>query len=259
MKIVSWNCRYGLTKEKITALFAAEYKADLYAIQEVTNNEDTLADFKDLGENQDLYGDHKEFEWNDKKGGDLGIAIFSKKYKIERISGNWNKYRYVVPYSICRANGEEICKVIHIWTKTADKNLNDSEDYIQQVIHACEDDSLKSILFPENKKAIWLGDFNSSLQLSQKRYKALHEKFLKIMDKHGYKSAWHLANHVEHGKERPNNRTFFQQYITTNSFFNDYIFINPDVCSLKKSSVAHFKQFIGISDHCPIMAELELK
>lgn len=114
MKIVSWNCNYGLTESKIIALQNSEYgNADITAIQEI-----------------------------------------------------------------------------------------DNKDYIQQVIRACEDDSLKSILFPKVNNAIWLGDFNSSLQLRQEKYKNLHQHFLDIMESCGYKSAWHLYNNVEHGKER---------------------------------------------------------
>ena len=43
MKIVSWNCHYGLTKENIEQLFKAENGkfagADVYAFQEVLENE----------------------------------------------------------------------------------------------------------------------------------------------------------------------------------------------------------------------------
>lgn len=160
----------------------------------------------------------------------------------------------------CSRLKDLLFRIIHIWTKTADKNPNDNEDYIQQVIHACEDDSLKSILFPESNNAIWLGDFNSSLQLRQEKYKNLHQQFLDIMENRGYKSAWHLYNNVEHGKERTEDRTFYQKYRNKiKSYFNDYIFVNPNAFDVKKSSVANSNQFAGLSDHCPIMAEVELK
>lgn len=86
MKIVSWNCHMGLKNEKVSKLLNNEnfVDADIYAIQECEEKDITPEIEKSLGKLQDSwYGDHKEYEWYHR--GDLGIALFSNKYKIERI------------------------------------------------------------------------------------------------------------------------------------------------------------------------------
>ena len=88
MKIISWNCHYGFTKDKQDRIreFARKHDdADIYLIQEARENDIiNLTDFP----HRHWYGDHAEFGACHKaraNSGDLGIAIMSNKYEIKRV------------------------------------------------------------------------------------------------------------------------------------------------------------------------------
>lgn len=72
MRIITWNCRYGFSKEKID--YIAELHPDLLVIQECMESD--MIECKKVWLNVDWYGDHLEFS-KYRKGGDLGIGIFS--------------------------------------------------------------------------------------------------------------------------------------------------------------------------------------
>lgn len=117
MKIVTWNCHYGLTKKK--AQKVADWAgADIYFIQEVEKN-DACKEVEDkLGRMCHWYGDHKEYDAYGGKG-DLGIAIFSKEWTAKRINKGTERFRYVVPYMITKNDGSKKFIAFHVWTKPA--------------------------------------------------------------------------------------------------------------------------------------------
>ena len=120
---------------------------------------------KSLGKLQDSwYGDHKEYEWYHR--GDLGIALFSNKYKIERIKKGEERFRYVVPYKVTDKETLETFILVHIWTKTKDREQNQNEDYLMLFLNAVKDPEYSQYLFPADNKVIWLGDFNWNAQLT---------------------------------------------------------------------------------------------
>ena len=185
MKICTWNCRYGLTPEKAAHLCKEGYNADIYAIQEydMLNNKPISEIEKCLGQLQDKYGDGQEYKHNDKSGGDLGVALFSNTYRIERIYGNTVPYRYVVPYKVTSKDTNESFTLVHVWTKIAGQEANQKQDYIMQVTGAIEDPTYSKSLIPEDNKVLWIGDFNSSMQLKDEADKNNHAVFLENMEK----------------------------------------------------------------------------
>jgi hypothetical protein len=88
MKIVSWNCRYGFTPEKVQAI--GVYDADILVIQEC--REKDWEQEKSKWPSNDFYCDRID--------SDLGIAVFSKKYTVTRGSNFDKGSRYVIPYTI---------------------------------------------------------------------------------------------------------------------------------------------------------------
>ncbi|WP_432999621.1 endonuclease/exonuclease/phosphatase family protein [Treponema vincentii] len=204
MKICTWNCRYGLTLEKAAYLCQAGYNADIYAIQEydMRNNKPIHEIEKHLGQLQDKYGDGREYRDNAESGGDLGLALFSNTYRIERIYSNTIPYRYVVPYKVTCKETNESFMLIHVWTKIADLKANQKQDYIMQVIGALENPTYNKLLIPEDNKALWIGDFNSSMQLKNEIDKNNHTRFLETMKKYGLVSAYHTNRQKKTWKGR---------------------------------------------------------
>ena len=259
MKICTWNCRYGLTPEKAAHICQAGYNADIYAIQEydMLNNKPINEIEKHLGQLQDKYGDGREYGANAESGGDLGLALFSNTYQIERIYSNTIPYRYVVPYKVTCKETNESFTCIHVWTKIAGPKANQKQDYIMQVIGALEDPTYNKLLIPEDNKALWIGDFNSSMQLKNEIDKNNHTRFLETMKKYGLVSAYHTNRQKKHGKE--DQFTFIGTYRNGQQrFFNDYIFYHHDRFKCKTVTIGRFNTFSFFSDHCPVLAELQL-
>ncbi len=259
MKICTWNCRYGLTPEKAAHICQAGYNADIYAIQEydMLNNKPINEIEKHLGQLQDKYGDGREYGANAESGGDLGLALFSNTYQIERIYSNTIPYRYVVPYKVTCKETNESFTCIHVWTKIAGPKANQKQDYIMQVIGALEDPTYNKLLIPEDNKALWIGDFNSSMQLKNEIDKNNHTRFLENMKKYGLVSAYHTNRQKKHGEE--DQFTFIGTYRNGQQrFFNDYIFYHHDRFKCKTVTIGRFNTFSFFSDHCPVLAELQL-
>ena len=259
MKICTWNCRYGLTPEKAAHICQAGYNADIYAIQEydMLNNKPINEIEKHLGQLQDKYGDGREYGANAESGGDLGLALFSNTYQIERIYSNTIPYRYVVPYKVTCKETNESFTCIHVWTKIAGPKANQKQDYIMQVIGALEDPTYNKLLIPEDNKALWIGDFNSSMQLKNEIDKNNHTRFLETMKKYGLVSAYHTNRQKKHGEE--DQFTFIGTYRNGQQrFFNDYIFYHHDRFKCKTVTIGRFNTFSFFSDHCPVLAELQL-
>lgn len=261
MKIVSWNCHMGLKNEKVSKLLNNEnfVDADIYAIQECEEKDITPEIEKSLGKLQDSwYGDHKEYEWYHR--GDLGIALFSNKYKIERIKKGEERFRYVVPYKVTDKETLETFILVHIWTKTKDREQNQNEDYLMFVLNAVKDPEYSQYLFPADNKVIWLGDFNWSAQLTssfvQKKFKEFEQGISEKLS-----SAYHEFNNFALGTEEI--RTFFDT--RARAYFNDYIFVGKNAFEIESAFVGSEKEWALTdcdrtysSDHCPVMAEVNL-
>ncbi len=262
MKIVSWNCHMGLTIDKVHKLQKDENfaDADIYAIQECEEKDITPEIENSLGKLQDSwYGDHKEYEWYHK--GDLGIALFSNKYKIERIYKGEERFRYVVPYKVTDKVSLDTFTLVHIWTKTKDRAQNQNEDYLMFVLNAMKDPEYSQYLFPADNKVIWLGDFNWSAQLTSSFAKKKFKEFEQgISEK--LSSAYHEFNNLALGEE--DIRTFFDT--RSRAYFNDYIFVGKNAFEIESAIVGSKDNWLHSecndrygSDHCPVMVHLALR
>ena len=262
MKIVSWNCEKGLTLNKVKLLLNNEKfnGADIYAIQECKESDINSEIEEKLGHSQgSWYGDHKEYEWYRK--GDLGIALFSDKFNIERMNTGEELYRYVIPYKITDKESLKSFILIHIWTKKKNKIGNQNEDYLLAVLNAMKDEKYKKFLFPYDNEVVWLGDFNCSYQVRDIWSKEKFKEFDTIITKNLY-SSYHQSRRLTLGQEEE--MTYFDR--KSNSFFNDYIFVGKNSFEITNSCVGSEKGWSVTdcnkafsSDHCPVMAEIIIK
>lgn len=250
MKIVSWNCHYGLDankfKEVVTNSTFAD--ADVYAFQEVLENEFiSISDFEKGCEYKyrHWYGDHEEYgDCHIPRGaeGDLGIVLISKTYKIQRFDQGRIKFRYVVPYVLTdNKNENKKFILIHVWTKSK------PDGYIKPIYDALE--YYKEQFENEDiKKIVMLGDFNFGIDFDNKQ----HKKELKnIEDKI-----------KERGLKRDDKFTdckTFRYARNGNFYFNDCIYTTENI-TVNKIEIGNKEDWIenNLSDHCPIMAKLEI-
>ena len=231
MKIVSWNCRNGLTEEKANIILKEYPDTDIFVIQEC--REQDINAFKIDWKYKHWLGDDKE------KFSDLGIAVFSKGYDLEFIDTLNREFRYVVPYKLTVNN--KLIVLVAVWTKPIpyyyDENVTKAISYYKD-------------LFLED--AIIIGDFNTGYsEKHKKRYSDLCENL------NGFKNC--ALGKTEEFKE-----TFFS-YRMNSLYLNDFCFVSESLYANTKVIKIHDdwgknqygqKCWNG-SDHCPIMVEFD--
>ena len=116
LRIVSWNCRNGLSINKAKVILAEFPDVDIFVIQEC-KREDIYA-FEHDWKFKNWHGDDQEYS-------DLGIAIFSRKYEVEFTKIFDRNFRYVVPYTV--KTDIRSFTLFTVWTKPVpvfyDKNV----------------------------------------------------------------------------------------------------------------------------------------
>lgn len=243
MKIVSWNCRYGLTDEKMDSLKKFCNNVDVYALQEVKENDVINRDYFKY---RHWYGDHAEFgdcHVPRANTGDLGIAIFSNTYKIERIDEGRERFRYVLPYKLM--NDKEEFILINIWTKSF------PEYYSESIIPALQ--YYKEYL--KGKPIVMIGDFNFGRTIDDIFFVEFDDEVNKISN---------LSKPIECIKKQ--NTDTYYSFDSKKYYFNDCLYFTKH-WNLIAYKVGNRDEWIRIknpnikkfSDHCPIMAELELQ
>lgn len=255
MKIVSWNCHYGLDSEKFGKIMAnSTFKdADVYAFQEVLENEFiSIPEFEKGGEYKyrHWYGDHEEYgDCHIPRGaeGDLGIVLISKTYKIQRFDQGKIKFRYVVPYVLTdNKNENKEFILIHVWTKSK------PDGYIQPIYDALkyykEQFANKGI-----EKIVMLGDFNFGIKFRDEKSKrdlAAIEK--KIKEFSGGLSRSDKFENCETFRWEKNKQYYY--------FFDDCIYTKNIKVKDDDIEIGNKEEWIesNLSDHCPIMAKLEI-
>lgn len=245
MKIVSWNCHYGLNKEKFEKLLNdSDFDdADIYAFQEVHENDFIkISDFEntDKYKYRHWYGDHQEFGNCHKarsQEGDLGIVLISKNYRMERFDEGLIRFRYVVPYFMLE-DGKEKFILIHVWTK------GNPDGYIKPIYDALE---FYKEQFDDKLPIVMVGDFNFGINFENQQHK---KELVKIE-----KKIKELSGGLVRSEKFENCVTFM--HVNINYYFNDCFYtkgMNVEITIGDKS-----KWINSVSDHCPIMAELDFK
>ena len=233
MRIVSWNCRNGLGEMKAKRILEVFPDADIFVIQEC-KREDIFA-FKDHLMYKNWYGDDQEYS-------DLGIAIFSKNYKIEFTDYFNRKFRYVVPYTVIA--DKKTLTLFTVWTKPVPLK------YDENVIKAISE--YRTFI---KGNAIIIGDFNTGyIEKYPERYKDLCESLK------GFKNC-------TLGKPEEFKKTFYS-YKEKELYLNDFCFVSGSLYDSNnvKSFCVHEdwrendygqKSWNGLSDHCPIIVDVD--
>jgi hypothetical protein len=233
LRIVSWNCHYGLNVEKYLKIM--QFYPQILLIQECRK-----ADFdyiKNLWKYKnwycdDLYTDESEY------GSENGVAIFSNNYKIEFTEIFNRKYRYIIPYKV--SNNEQEFTIFSVWVKPVNKN------YLKPLY--------ESVKYYQDKKmfdahSLLIGDYNAFAK-DKKDLEALEENLKP------------LINCAKKTDEIWTTSTYYHG--NNNYGINDFCFSSIDICDNVKISIPfgwdktkskdyHWK---GLSDHSPIIIDI---
>ncbi len=105
----------------------------------------------------------------------------------------------------------------------------------------------------EGARGVIAGDFNASTVWDKPRGKNNFRSTVDELAELGYQSAYHRANNQRFGSEK--NPTLFHRKNTDLPFHIDYIFTKS--FEVKTVEVGTSQDWLGLSDHCPIVVNLE--
>lgn len=223
LKIISWNCNSKL-REKYKNIL--EYNADVYVIQECENPKNV----KD--EEYKLFA--KNYVWIGENN-NKGLGIFAKpEIKLKR--NNWSDYclKFFLPVNI-----NDKFDILGVWACAP----YIEEYYIYQAIN----------IEKFNSNTIIIGDFNSNKIWDKKGNSRNHENVVKQLEKINLVSAYHYINKEDQGHE--NKKTFCLYRHFDKQYHIDYCFANKK--SIKNFEVLDDKEWLKLSDHFPIMVDIQ--
>ena len=236
MKLISWNCQ-GAFRNKAEVILA--HKPDILVVQEC-EHPDRLIFTTSVPKPKFLYwhGDniHK------------GIAVYSySDYSFELLPDFNPEFRYVLPFRVT-GNGESFI-LFAIWAM--DNKENREARYIGQVWLAIN--HYANLL---NSPSVLIGDFNSNQIWDYKGRVGNHSDVVKKLSNHNIHSIYHQHFQQEHGKETI--PTFHLQRKREKPYHIDYCFASSDMLDKFKSlDIGSCDDWIGHSDHCPLILEFE--
>lgn len=229
MKIITWNCKMAYRKKAESIL---KCHPDLVIVPECEYFEETP---KNL-----WFGDNKK----------KGLSIFSySDYEIELYEEYNPIFKYIIPLKV---KGPSEFNLFAIWA------MNDSEDvrkrYIGQVYSAIN--YYNDLL---NKPTVIIGDFNWNIIWDVKPDYPLYgtlTDLIGILKNRNIRSVYHEFYNEKFGKEtKP---TLFMYHKQNRPYHVDYCFASSDF-EVTNVEVGDFEDWIGRSDHMPIIVTLSSK
>jgi len=243
LKIVSWNCYCGFDGTKQKAIVEACRDADVFVIQECYYSDSVLFAEANKFSYHEWYGDGKD--------SCLGIGVFSKTHEV-KLHPDFdyrNKFRYVVPFSLV-VDGKEVV-LFAVWTKGAIDG-DKTHHYL-----AYDDNVFQAVKAPEYKSliadgAVLIGDFNTFAKSGNDDYKRLCDNlpgFRDVITKSGKPAATYHHGGGNFGAD--------DFCFVSDSFAGKIVNAKVDNSWDKTQDKCCWHG--GLSDHCPIIVELELR
>jgi len=236
MKIVSWNCCNGFDKPKQSTFFSnlncGLEDVDVFVVQEC-RREEIFALRAEGWTSVNWHGDDLD------DNSDLGVGVFSKKYEIDFTEEFNRNFRYVVPYVVSHDKIKKLT-LLAVWTKSADRG---KYYYDRNVVKAVEYYNEKKLI---DDCSIIIGDFNTFAK-NDAEIMTLEENLKGFCNCAKNSRLKHTYCHTE-----------------TNTGIDDFCFasskcadmVTVEVLGLDNKSEYGKRQWMNISDHCPIVADI---
>ena len=228
MKIVSWNCPNKFAEK---AHLIHEMRPDIAIIQECARKD--VAVLQREGYSALWFGSNEN----------KGLAVFaSSPWIIQEIAPPENTW--VVPI---RISGPTDFVLLAIWAWRAPSR--GYAGYVDQLYEAFKNHPEWFDCGP----VIAAGDFNRSAKFNKHISGDNHSSIVSLLEERGLTSAYHHFYKEEQGDET--RHTHHHLWNREKPFHLDYIFIPKSWCTrLNSMNVGTVEEWIGHSDHCPIVA-----
>jgi exonuclease III len=230
MKILTWNCN-GAFRKKFE--FLKEFDADILIVQECENPETTKdPKYKDWAKNYIWTGEN-----NNK-----GLGIFANdNTSIENLLWETNHLKYFIA---CKVNND--FNLVGAWCHGAN---SPTFGYIGQLWKYLQ------IHKTNLNRCFIAGDFNSNVIWDRWDRWWNHSDVVRELKELKIESLYHRQNKEEDpGKElQP---TFYLHKNLIKAYHIDYIFGSDEfLTSCKRLHIGQYNQWIGKSDHMPVLCE----
>lgn len=234
MRIITWNCQ-GAFRKKIDIIL--RYQPDLLIVPE-SEHPDKLI-FNESNPKPNCFHWHGD---NRHKG--IGIYSYTG-YTFEVLTEFNPEFRYIIPI---RVTGHgKTCILFAIWAMPNKENYE--ARYIGQVWNAIHH---YNHLFQGS--IILIGDFNSNKIWDYKKRVGGHSGVVRKLEENNIHSVYHAHFGIEQGKEE--HPTFFLQRKQNKPYHIDYCFASSDMMQkVKNIEIGNFENWIGYSDHTPLIID----
>lgn len=232
MKIVSWNCN-GAFRKKFESL---DYlQADILIIQECENPD------KSKDESYINWAGNYLWTGNNKNS---GLGVFAKNNtSLQALDWEPSGLELFIPFL---AND---LTILGVWTKQAN---SPTFQYIGQLWKYLQAHQSKL----PSSKSILCGDFNSNACWDKWDRWWNHSDVVKDLAEQDIYSAYHFLNKIEQGKEDA--PTFYMHRNLAKPYHIDYAFASTALLSYAKFAIGVPDQWISLSDHMPIILDINL-
>lgn len=232
MKLATWNCAMALKKkhEKLLTL-----GADLMVIQECSRS-----DIRQLGQTPECSS-----VWFGKNR-NKGLGVLAKAPWVIR-EAHALKPRWAGKLVI---DGPASLELFPVWACTSKRPAKRYIEHVHYLLDLMEQTPLSPF-------AIVAGDFNSNSfwdsDFGAQSHSAAVERFRKL----GMESAYHEFLGTPQGAER--HPTFWFRKNKRTVYHLDYAFLSRSLLSkLRNVAVGHCNDWLSLSDHAPVVVELDL-
>ncbi|MDR7664352.1 endonuclease/exonuclease/phosphatase family protein [Methanosarcina sp. Z-7115] len=235
MKVITWNCNMAFRKKYEQIL---PYDPDLLIVPECEHPDKFNNKFYD---NVLWIGDNRN----------KGLAVFSfNDFEITTHESYCNNYKYVLPVKV---TDNEAINLVAIWSQ------NNKEDprrrYIGEIWQSLNyyKDMFKS-------PTIIAGDFNWNVIWDKENpnypLNGTLTDVINLLKQFEIFSMYHTFTNVKFGIE--GEPTLYFRKNRKTPYHIDYIFAPVDIINSGKSfSIGKYEDWISLSDHMPLIAELE--
>lgn len=236
MRIATWNCN-GRFRDKVGRALALD--CDITLIQEA--------------EDPHYYRDQLTgpWAWTDAGWGKGVLAFVKSGWSLQRHpdAPAQPSFKHVVPLDAVAPDGSHLA-VWAVWCMDAD---NKADAWVAQLHHG-----LDAMQYLITSPVVIAGDLNSNVVWDRGRH-LNHSRLIARLGEKRIRSAYHLATGEQAGDE--SQPTFWMARSVSKPFHLDYVFTDLPVKSVAVGSHAEWsglKEDGGVSDHAPLIAELDL-
>lgn len=237
MKLITWNASMRF-REKIESMLP--FNADILVIPECEAPEK----WRTRNHLQEI----NQFLWfGDNLNKGIGICNMNDTFHI-KLHPSYNKsFRYIIPLIV---TGKESFILFAVWAQLTESKYT---SYIGQIFLALQ--YYESLM---TEPCIIAGDWNSNKVFDHIKRVGTHSEVVELLDKFNIMSVYHNFNKEEHGLETLPTHYFRKEI--ARPFHIDFIFASESIFNqISKLEIGAYEEWIKLSDHMPILMELNRK